>query len=173
MVTKNWYYVMKAYRAQKTLTGVITDTGGYKDDCSYYASDTILLTMALRANSGLSFYYAYSNYNSYIVLGRGRTPATVNDYKLENMITSGLSATVSNSVDENGDCTQKLVITNTSSGDITIGEIGLSAPFYRSTISSDRGMALMDRTVLDEPVTIPAGGIGMIDYTIKIPIPTA
>jgi hypothetical protein len=84
-----------------------------------------------------------------------------------------LSCSVAIAVDEDNDAVYKLTITNTSGEDITIGEIGMISPFYYNTTSSARRQALKERTVLDSPLTIPAGGVGLIDYSIKLPIPTA
>lgn len=59
---------------------------------------------------------------------------------------------------------------NTSSADVTIREIGYYACYDGNTKNS---RVLLDRTLLDTPVTIPAGSIGQVVYTITFNYPTA
>lgn len=110
----------------------------------------------------------YWRYNVYF--GKGKTPATVNDYKLESIITSGLSinemSESSSFADNVVTKTAKYTLSNTSASEITIGEIG----FIKYI--NDR-YYLLERTVLDEPITIPSGGAGTVNYEIKIQVPTA
>lgn len=173
MVTKNWYAVMKAYRAKQNLNAAAKDFSGIDKTVGYYASNEVVQTLTLCPSGGLSFYTNPSGGNGVFILGRGRTPATVDDYKLEDMITSGLTCSVSISLDGDNDATHKLLLTNTSNEDIIIGEVGIAGMHYMTASNSTRLFALIERTVLDSPLTIPAGGIGTIDYTIKLPIPTA
>lgn len=109
-----------------------------------------------------------------IHVGSGNTSATEDDYELDNQITSGLSGTtlVTKSV-ENGKLYLVLdvTLTNTSSGDITIKEIGYVQSHQYVTTQGGSGLAnnfpfLMERTVLDSPVTIPAGDFATIRYKI-------
>lgn len=174
MVTKNWYSVMKAYRAQMTLSGAVRDIYGTTRDVSYYSYTDVIPTLTIRPNKGL-FLTSDSSSSSYawIVVGSGTTPATVDDYKMQSQITSGLSATQEISVDEDNNPICKLTLTNASSEDITIGEVGIIGPCVRTNSTSYKQLVLLERTVLDNPITIPAGGFGVIDYCIKIPIPTA
>lgn len=112
-------------------------------------------------------------------VGTGTTPATENDYALENRITSGLSSISITYVqaagqDTNGNPNTEYLISvrNTSSAAINIGEIGLvQMCIYGTTqsgISSNSGLFLIDRTVLDTPVTIAPGETKTIDYTITV-----
>ena len=59
-----------------------------------------------------------------------------------------------------------LTITNNNATDITIGEVGI---VYQGSNTA----ALLERTVLDSPITIPAGGVSQITYTIRMNYPTA
>lgn len=175
MVTKNWYNVMKAYRAQSNLTDAAKNIYGTMKTISYYLTTDVIPTITLRPTKGLYLVSTSHSdqFSTWIIVGSGTAPATVDDYNLQSMITSGLSASLSSSVDGDNDTIYKLNITNTSSEDITIGEVGMIGPFFETNSSSFPCLALMERTVLDSPITIPAGGIGMLDYAIKIPIPTA
>lgn len=111
-----------------------------------------------------------------IVVGRGSTAPTVNDYRLESIITSGLiaSSTTSSSVDENQVCRLHidLLLTNVSTSPITVSEIGWSSGMDVGTApninSASRRYFLMDRTVLDTPLTIAAGDSEILRYTFTL-----
>lgn len=110
-----------------------------------------------------------------LTVGTGATAATDDDYKLQSQITSGVSGSVvmANSLDGAGNpqlaCT--LTLTNTGSSAITISEIGYSQNLNATTTqggtSSSARTCLLDRTVLDTPVTIAAGAYAVIKYTLK------
>lgn len=113
--------------------------------------------------------------NAGIWIGTGSDSPTENDYNLKSRITSGLTAstpTTTQGVDSDGNpyLTYLFTLTNTTSSDITVSEIGYvqnggaSSAIGEST-SLDR--FLLDRTVLDSPVTVPAGGSAAIEYTLK------
>ena len=107
--------------------------------------------------------------------GSDDTSPTVNDYKLGNQITSGLSFTnpakiaytLSNTYAEYA---ATYGVTNTSEETIVIKEIGLfSQPSTIDTGGTQPGYiaALVDRTVLETPITIPASESKQITYTIR------
>ena len=108
-----------------------------------------------------------------INLGSGNTPATENDYTLENRISSGLTGTVIQSTEYTENDARiiiRLTLTNTSSESITVNEIG---NFHHMLASSTPGgtgasneICMIDRTVLSEPCVIPAGEIRIIEYSI-------
>ena len=114
-----------------------------------------------------------------IAVGSGSTPATVDDYCLENMITSGITATIPATATATYDNTHKqyvvskdITIANTGSASITISEIGILASVkYADSVgvsaSANSATVLADRTVLDTPVTIPAGESGVIRYEFR------
>jgi hypothetical protein len=110
-----------------------------------------------------------------ICVGTGNTAAAATDYQLESPITSGLTASVTQMVGVDGSgnpyLTFDVTITNTGSASVTIKEIGyrqnLSGATENGGSSVSNRVCLLDRTVLDEPVTIAAGGIGTIRYTLK------
>ena len=114
--------------------------------------------------------------NSYsgVWVGTGDDPATENDYFLENAITSGLTGTVNraNLYDsENNSIGVRLTITITNSGteEVTINEIGFSillssASAIGRDVTSSNKQCLIDRSILDSSVAIPAGEAGVIFY---------
>lgn len=118
-----------------------------------------------------------------VLFGTGTTAPTMDDYKLESPISSGLTASfiASATTIADGVCTRKYIytLTNGTTNDITISEIGaFSYAHYATTAAngdttSNSGSTFMlDHTLLDEPVTIPAGGVGQVTYTITMDYPT-
>lgn len=107
--------------------------------------------------------------------GSGSTAATEDDYQLESTITSGLSCSASavRRLDDDGNpyVTWAMTVQNTSSADITIGEIGYKQNLYCSTAQNGtsyvREVFLLDRTVLATPITIAVGEYAVIEYTLK------
>lgn len=170
MVTMNWYYVNKSTRAERILTNVMKGWSGYTMNAGWppYNSRGELIPTLLFQPSGVVF----TTTSAGIVLGTGTTPPTIHDYRLESQITSGLTSQVSTLVDEDNNRIYKITLISTSEDPITIGEIGIMGGFYASE-RSGYNYALIERTVLDEPVTIPAGEIGIVEYTIRMQMPEA
>ena len=107
-----------------------------------------------------------------VYFGSDPTPATENDYKLGSMITSGLSIVNPSNVarSENADLgtvTNSAVytVTNTSENEINIYEIGWYTD-HTSGSSSGLHYLMLDRTVLDEPITIAPGEVEYIVYDL-------
>lgn len=105
-----------------------------------------------------------------IVFGEDNTEEDGNSHKLISPITSGLSFSEVSVSNDNEDgsvtCTKTITVTNGNASPITIGEIGLVGSL--TTGSSNYSVILIDRTPLESPVTIPAGGIGVITYSITV-----
>lgn len=108
-----------------------------------------------------------------VYFGSGSTPATRADITLESPITSGLSISntsklfqVEEKADDNYVCYGSYVLKNTTDADIIIREIGVITPIGLS--SSAYYPTLMERTVLTEPITIPAGGVKMIVLSVDL-----
>lgn len=126
----------------------------------------------------------YQGYNPFttenngngLFFGSGSTPATKADYKLESPITSGLRITNPYNLvwsdDGNGKHTAiaDLIVRNTSEAEINIHEIGIFTPLSQTSSDSVSGCTfnnvLMERTVLDEPVTIAPGESKLVTYKI-------
>lgn len=120
-----------------------------------------------------------------IAFGSGTTPATEDDYTIENLIRSGISVTYApsdgfgsyfyDSEANSEDVYMTFTITNNGSSSISISEICRFATFsigsdYGATVgtgSNNRSAFLIDRTVLDTPIVIEAGGSGVIRYQMS------
>lgn len=112
-----------------------------------------------------------------ISIGSGDAAATRDDYNLQQTITGGVSLSLSSTktgCDAPGISYLEfaVTVTNTGSAPITIREVGYkqdikcSAYPGSSTVSSVT--CLIDRTVLETPVTIQAGDAGVINYRLQM-----
>ena len=139
-----------------------------RDGVTYYAGPS---TGAGYQNPGWAFQLNAGNQG--FCVGSGATAESENDYELENMITAGLSASVVTNPhldeDDYPSVDFDLTITNVSSETITIAEIGMKQPLSSTTAlggtSFSNRVFLIDRTVLEQPVPIPAGEYAIIRYT--------
>lgn len=159
MILRNWYNALTAAFTNTKITGGCVVRTGEAWDMSP-ATGSSVSDFMFGGPSGYS--WSTSEGKTGVVLGSGNTPATIDDYKLGQIITEGLNVSITKI---NGNPVKlTLLVTNTSDTPITIAEIG-----WATHISYT--YALVDRTVLDTPVTIPSGGIGKIEYEIKINLP--
>lgn len=142
---------------------------------------TINLMNALRTfmTKAVTQYNRYDNGTSGftgVAFGDGTTEPTEDDTWLSgNQHTSITSSntTVEVTESEEGDercVTAVYTINNNTGADITIGEVGL---FSYCTILGPSGSynayisVLIERSLLENPITIPAGGVGKVTYTIS------
>ena len=160
MLTKNFYAYMRLVFQKVTSTFTLTDG--------------IVTTINSTTNSQPPFEimknWANAARATGVSFGTGTTPATVSDYFLESILTkteisvSSPSAVSFSQFDTYEEYSVTFGVTNNTAEAITISEVGLTAvPYSYSTAS----YALVDRTVLDTPVTIPAGQSKQITYTIR------
>lgn len=108
-----------------------------------------------------------------VMFGDGTTEVSKDDYQLSGNIISTISAAAADqSTHNDGQAIKSTVytITNTGSTPITISEIGY---FGHVGYGNDNYICtLVERTLLEAPLTIPAGGIGQVTYTIRMNYPT-
>ena len=175
MITKNF----------KTILALILESNNY-------SSDSVL---AVKNTAGAIRYIGcyFNNYNFPVAInhamqinstqtaqgvyvGTGSTAPTADDYKLEAVIASGITASDPSryvNVDSDGNPYIQLIytLTNTTSSDITINEIGYIQTMRTSNTAGTSATAasylMLDRTVLSTPVTVPANGTAAIKYTLK------
>ena len=160
MLTKNFYSYMRAAFQKSASTFKLTDGSTVTTSLgsTSYPPFMVMNSWAKQSKAiGVSF-------------GTGTTPATVSDYCLESILASTqINVSVPSAVSySRGDTYEEYSvtfgITNKTTEAITISEVGLTAePSGGNPIL----YALVDRTVLDTPVTIPAGQSKQITYTIR------
>lgn len=110
-----------------------------------------------------------------VLFGTGDTPASLDDYKLAGDVIQNIDASISKTYSySEAQPSLKAVytITNNNAAAITIKEVALNVQYNYNSNGGSTG-CVIDRTVLDTPVTIPAGGVGQVEYTITFNLPTA
>ena len=108
-----------------------------------------------------------------IIIGTGDTPPTFDDYCLAGNMITAISSSVATSFDcddSGATITALCTITNSDNNAFTIREVGLYGKAKGNNYDSDA--VLVERTVLDSPLTIEAGSVGQLTYTIKLNYPT-
>ena len=123
-------------------------------------------------------YIGGNSIGSNIVLGGGNTPPTENDYKLEQPITSGITASAASASQINYNDgvmahSYDYVLTNTTNEDRIIREYGTATSVASSgsenanvnTNAANIAMVLMSREVLAEPLMVPANSQSSIRIT--------
>lgn len=177
MILKNWYKALMSQALYQAVTFVnyaganisksIGTSGyfnlfGFEYSNDYYpALKNIITTASMYSKAG-------------VVFGTGTKEPTFDDYWLsgDQITTIECSVAVTRTMGDDGAIiTGIYTITNTASSDITIGEVGLIASTAGTSTAGDRIM--VERSVLDTPVTIPPGGIGQVTYTIRMGYPAA
>ena len=161
MLIKNFYSYMRAAfsAAGKEIPFVKTD--GTTANLRYsnsYAPFAVMNKWSVNNNGfGVSF-------------GTGTTPATMSDYSIESCLNSTKinvstpSAVSYSRGDTFDEYSVSFGVTNITAEAITISEVGLTVGV---TSGTPEYMVLVDRTVLDAPVTIPAHETKHIAYTIR------
>lgn len=140
-------------------------------------------------NSGDFAQYTNDAVGQGITFGSGTTLPTENDYKLEAPITSGISVT--RDVYKTTVTSEKISseihfsVTNVSGSQITISEIGLKKVVPVALVPNNTGTTvngsndaainaniLLDRTVLNEPVTISVSDTVELKYILSVDHPS-
>lgn len=173
MFTNNW---LKAIANQVTNGGVkMTSVSGGVATTVDNASPVLALYKKADYANTPSMYALRTNYSSAggVVIGNGTTEPAVTDYRLSGDVLSGYSYTSSvtrEETDEGATITAVYTITNNNTSAIQVSEIGLIAGSSNNNNESIK--CLLERTVLDIPITIEPGGVGQVTYTVTVPFPT-
>ena len=170
MILGNYYKAFLPCVSGQDIT--LTNTSGEKN-VTIYSSSRFANSLESGLNRGAKPSYTSGGGElAFVVLGTGNEPPALSDYKLSGDIVTGFGSNVSFSGENAGDETYSqgtavMTITNNNETDITIGEVGI---VYQTGSSYS---VLFERTVLESPITIPAGGVGQVTYTIRMNYPTA
>ena len=164
MLTKNFYSYMRAALQKTSATFTLPDG---TTNMTNLSNDTPPFNAMNAWADGTTKIKGVS-------FGTGTTPATASDYSLESILgTTQISVATPSSVsfsrvDTYEEYSVTFGVTNKTADAITISEVGLTAiPYSYSSSTNVLKYALVDRTVLDTPVTIPAGQSKQITYTIR------
>ena len=170
MILGNYYKAFLPCVSWQDIT--LTNTSG-KKSFTIFPTSKFAYRLVSGLMEGAKPGYTYGGDDlAFVVLGTGNEPPALSDYKLSGDIVTGFGSTVSFSGENAGDETYSqgtavMTITNNNETDITIGEVGI---VYQTGSSYS---VLFERTVLESPITIPAGGVGQVTYTIRMNYPTA
>ena len=161
MLTKNFYSFIRA--AFQKVSAEFTTTGGTAKQSGFISNPSPPFEVMNKwttqtGATGVSF-------------GTGTTPATASDYVIESILNNTqISVSTPRAVsfsraDTYDEYSVTFGITNKTAEAITISEVGLTA--CPNTNGTPYPYVLVDRTVLDTPITIPAGQSKQITYTIR------
>lgn len=199
MFTKNYYKFLTRNLtglATGDLHGLYIETDGTVGPKYYSTYNSISESLPSYWDEAMSNLKGYdikspiqNNSNSSLfsygtVLGTGTTPPTPDDYTLSGAAITTIvnSYSIKNEIDEDNmgmTKTATYTITNSGDTDITIGEIGIfverrwqsQTTTGLSPQAYHHGFVMIERSVLEAPVTIPAGGIGQVTYSIRLDFP--
>lgn len=179
MFTRNWYVSIGAAAFSNLSTeniialGVKEYTGATATSLSG-TSGWVQLTGSGICQGNIGNVITSLGYSkSGVAFGTGTTEPALDDYTLSGNIVSTLTPSSETTITHTADfssLTCVYTLSNTGDADVTIAEVGL---FSTPITNSGYRICLLERTVLDEPVTIPAGGVGRVTYTIRMEYPTA
>lgn len=173
MLTKNFYNFVMAYVSRCTIADGYRDISGdvkkaAPSSATQYMFDYMkVLTLTTSTNTGSS-----STKGNGVRIGTGVTPATKDDYQLENQITSGISIVNPSGITakmEDGyvEVSATYTVTNTGTTAIAVSEIGL----FGDAMSGNYTLIMYDRTVLESPIVLNPNQPKTLTYTIRFNYP--
>ena len=166
MFTQNYINLIKTFfiGENHTVQNISNSTITLARD-SVTAGNSAFISDAMRGQCG-----TISSSSSGMFFGSGTTPATKEDYTLEAPITDGLSITNEMNCDvfmkNEGvyEWATSFILINNTDTDINLSEMGVFSSVYAN--GSTKHCVMMERTVLKDPVVIPAGGLKLVEYVI-------
>lgn len=189
MLTRNYYLKRRSLFTMSDVSGGVDYTGAsFKAFSGATSSSTsnsnaayfnrwdlghAMKTLRFNAIGSPSMYME----DCFMCLGSGTTPATINDYCMENQITSGLTQvnapTVTRVQDDDGvSYISTFVVRNTSEETMSISEFGMFGNSKESASSGSTNKVFMtEHTVLDEPIVIEPGQMKCLQYVVRFSDP--
>ena len=194
MFTKNYYKLLGRCFAGAGGTSLdssdlaaynseITFGKGYINSAESYIAklQTLMNTCKLKSKSSYNSYFTSESDAKGVIFGNGNTAPTINDHALagDHLTTATITPSFSYTRDTDGITSIcQYTILNNGTDAFTVSEVGLAIPWYgkkttdNSSSSGKYYPVLIERSLLDTPVTIPAGGVGVVTYTIRMDYPT-
>lgn len=190
MFTKNYrdnlYYQLTGYAKPKENCEIISVGGtqykslsGYSLNRAYSRPVTTIVKNVRATNENLFTDKVTGSFGYGVVFGSGNVAPTLDDITLSGDLITGLSSSYKYTEAFLDNCVELTILytlTNNNDESITIGEIALidmiqnQPQQYYDTYYYPY---LIERSVLETPITIPAGGVGQVTYTIRMNYPTA
>jgi len=128
-------------------------------DLNYYSVYSFINSLNHMSTSG-------SASTTFIKCGTGTTEAAEDNYKLETYATRLNCDSVVTAIGSNNTKTYTATFSNPTDADIAVTEIGFFTNFYYERKVGEDDF-LLDRIVLDTPITIPAGESKPITYELS------
>lgn len=175
MFLDNYYKILGMYFMYRFAGVSLTLPNGTSANAYYYNANTASHNLCLDNLQTLSTSYSSVG----VIFGDGTTPPTHTDYCLSGDVVTGIVASSTRKATGTDDAAENTVlftITNNNAKAVTIGEVGYVGyiNFYTgptgSGTNSDR--LLLERTLLESPITIEPGGVGQVTYTLRMNYPT-
>jgi len=160
---------------------------GSNANTSIYYIDLYYMTTHARPSEFASEFYrsssstSVSEYTKYgVVFGNGTAAESIDSYSMSgDTFTSYTVSSTRTVVYDDSGVAQSVTytLTNTGTEDFTISEIGLMGyactAYYSSSYKQYYNNFLFERTLLENPITIPGnGGVGQVTYTVRMNMPT-
>ena len=174
MLTKNWYILQSLHmladsKQQQTDLKPLDWNGQSKANYYPYKTNVSIQPAMNSVKTDLT------RHTQGVLFGTGDTPASLDDYKLAGDMIQNIAASIHKTYsysEAQPNLKALYTITNNNEAAITIKEVALNVQYTYNSNGSTSG-CVIDRTVLDTPVTIPAGGVGQVEYTFTFNLPTA
>ena len=169
MFTKNFKKLMSLYLLNGNESGTSQYT--YPISTTLTSLDGTVITTQTNQSSYERYSLAYAlsdilstsatNMRSYLAIGTGTGTVSDNDYQLFNSTSDCTCVSASSNTSANFTKIYTATFQNNTSADITVTETGIIA---KSFLYNDYFKVLLDHTLLDTPVIIPAGESRTITY---------
>lgn len=180
MFTRNYYELLYAVMNYER-AGKLKNTSGKYISTGYMSTGELHLCLRIGTNTVLAptmktVQRQDTGYNfGGVIFGSGTAQPTLDDYKLSGSLITTITASVTvnkKTTDTGYEIEGIYTLTNSGSAPVTVGEVALITTTSTSNFGENLAI-IVERTVLDTPITIPAGGVGQVTYTIRMNYPTA
>ena len=169
MFTKNFKKLMSLYLLNGYESGI--SDNAYCVSTTLTALDGTVITTEERTDSNERYSLAYAlsdtlnteaaEMRAYLAIGTGTGTVSDDDYRLFESTSVCTCVSASSNTSANFNKIYTATFQNNTSADITITETGMVAKLY---LYNDFFEVLLDHTLLDTPVIIPAGESRTITY---------
>lgn len=161
MILRNYYNAVKAMATCNVIPNALKDALGTTRNAGWYQN-------AHQGHQLTTFqvnHVGFDNANTGLIIGSGTTEPTYDDYKLESVISSGISASLAHS---NGSTV--VTITNSGNQSISISEVGIVQYALISNNSSNNSPCLIYRETFT-PVVLAPNEVCQIIVKVDVNIP--